>query len=126
LFGFLISFISHNYLFRYLFDFQFNYDILLYSLDIRFIQYSFDNLDFDFVFSYLVEGLLLISLLILINFVFKIFSSKNQIFNFLIILIAICASFFATPHIANLFLGWFFFPSFFYVNNLKSVYTSSQ
>jgi hypothetical protein len=122
LFGFLISFISHNFLFKYLFDFQFNTDILLYSLDIRFLQYSLDNLDMDYIFNYLIKFIILVSILLFASFALKFIPSKFQFYNILILFIALFASFFSTPHIANFLWGWFFFPTFFYLKHLKPFY----
>lgn len=108
--GSVFSILIHRILFKHLMDFQFNYDILLYSFDIRFFQYSMDNLDSAYV-SYLFYVSFIIGISFLfINYFFKIIPPS---FNFLIVFIAFMASFFATPHIANLFFGWFYFPSFF-------------
>lgn len=117
--GGIFSIFTHMYLFKYLFDFQFNYDIFFYSLDIRFFQYSIDNLDFEYISNILFKIIIFFIFLITLNNLFKFVPSVRRFYNYLILVVAISASFFATPHIANLLFGWFYFPAFFFYKEIK-------
>jgi hypothetical protein len=121
----LICIISHKTLFNYLIDFQFNYDIFIYSLDIRVVQYSMENLDFNYIFKILFIISLIFLCIILINNIFKFITSSIQIYNFLILFIVMILSFSATPHVANLLFGWLYFPSFFFLKKSKNIHINS-
>lgn len=117
--GSIFSILSHRILFNHLMSFQFNYDIFLYSFDIRIVQYSMENLNFEYIFNLIYKAVGLFVFVIMVNNYFKFIPSSFHIYNYLLISIALVASFFATPHIANLFIGWFFLPSFFFLKYLS-------
>jgi hypothetical protein len=117
--GTIFSIFSHRILFNHLMNFQFNYEIFFYSFDIRIVQYSMENLNFEFIFNLIYKAVILFVFVIMVNNYFKFIPSSFHIYNYLLISIALVASFFATPHIANLFIGWFFLPSFFFLKYLS-------
>jgi hypothetical protein len=117
--GAIFSIFSHRILFNHLMNFQFNYDIFFYSFDIRIVQYSMENINFEYIFYLINKGVVLFVFVIMANNYFKFIPSSFHIYNYLLISIALAASFFATPHIANLFIGWFFLPSFFFLKYLS-------
>ena len=116
--GALFSIFSHRILFNHLMNFQFNYDILFYSFDIRIVQYSMESINFEYIFNLIYRAVIIFVFVIMANNYFKFIRSSFYIYNYLLIFIALVASFFATPHIANLFIGWFFLPSFFFLKYL--------
>jgi hypothetical protein len=111
--GSIVAVFFHKFMFNSLLDFQFNTFILFYSFDIRLEQYAWELADLESILPklYLMVGLVIG--LILINKVFQLRLDKNIIFVYTLLIIAISASFFATPHIANFLFGWFYFPAFF-------------
>ena len=118
LIGAIFSIFSHRILFNHLMNFQFNYDIFFYSFDIRIVQYSMENINFEYIFNLIYKSVVFFVFVIMSNNYFKFIPSTFHIYNYLLIFIALVASFFATPHIANLFIGWFFLPSFFFLKYL--------
>jgi len=114
----IFAVLLHKFMFNSLLDFQFNTDILLYSFDVRFEQYSLELLDLNSLLPniYLIFGLV-IGLFLTKNLL-KISINTDKIFIYTVLIIAVSTSFFATPHIANFLFGWFYFPAFFVHRNV--------
>lgn len=103
----------HKWLFNSLLDYQFNLDMLFFSIDVRISQYSWESIDFaSFLPTISLFGVPLLSIFILNSFL-HFLPSSDKIFYFIVVSIAVLASFFSTPHIANMLFGWFYFPVFF-------------
>ncbi len=117
-FSFLTSILIHTTLFKSLFYEQFNLNIFIYSLDLRFRSYLLfdiiESINYNLVFGLI----LLLSILYLIIKRFSYFLQfKNNRYKLILFLLAFSSSFFAIPQIGNLFFGWFLFSTFFIDNN---------
>ena len=108
-----LTVVVHKALFYSLLDFQFNIDILLFSLEIRFEQYDWNQID---ILSFLPStGTILLAILslLMVKKLFGIKVNSDQLYYYGILFIAISSSFFTTPHIGNFLFGWFYFPALF-------------
>ena len=115
----LISFVLHRWMFGSLFDFQFNVDILLYSINTRLVQYEITSL--ENVIQYLsYTGAIIFAVYVLIKLL-GLNRFKVIMFHFLIVIVALVASFIATPHIGNMLFGWFYLPSLFWFSQTKKI-----
>lgn len=109
----LVAMGVHTSLFYSLLEFQFNFDLFLFSIEIRLEQYNWESFDFTVLIPYLSGFILLIAGLFLLNKAFNFFKNTQKLFCLIILSLALMGTLFATPHIANLLFGWFYFPAFF-------------
>lgn len=110
--GSVLTVSLHRFLFHSLIDFQFNTELLFFSIDVRLQQYSWESIDFVAYVPYIIMIIGLALGIFFVNKVFNIWSNSDKIFHYTVLTIAVIASFFSTPHIGNLLFGWFYFPAF--------------
>ena len=116
----LICILLHSWLFYSLLNFQFNIDILLYSINIRLKEVDFKITSLEYFLPFLVNAMIFFGSLYLILKLLRISYFKEKIFHFFIIIIALVSSFISTPHVANILFGWFFLPSFFWFKHTRN------
>jgi hypothetical protein len=115
----VICFSLHSWLFYSLLNFQFNLDILLYSINIRLTQFDFKVTSLEYFLPFLFYAFILFISSYFILKIFRFSHVKQNFFHFSIIIIALVSSFISTPHSANILFGWFFIPCFFWLKHTK-------